>query len=123
MRDTEMAYIAALVDSIGSLKIESPKKGLECSLYVGITRKDFKLMEFLQKAGAFIVHLDDGQFRAKWKDQQAYRLLKSIIAFSKMKREQVIVGLEFYEAKTSEQKQENFDITYRLRLKLLKKDD
>ena len=123
MRDTDAAYISALIDSIGSLKIESPKKGLECSLYIGITRKDFKLMEYLQKAGAFIISLEDGQFRAKWKDQGAYHLLKSIIPFSKMKKEQVKVCIEFFEAKTSKTKQENFSIPYILRLKMLKVEE
>lgn len=123
MKDTDAAYISALIDSIGSLKIEPPKKGLECNLYIGITKKDFKLMEFLQKSGAFIIHLDDGQFKAKWTNHQAYHLLKSIISYSVMKKEQMKVGIEFFEAKTSKTKQENFAIPFRLRLKMLKLEE
>jgi hypothetical protein len=123
MKESDTAYISALMDSIGAIKIESPKKGEECCLYVWITHKDFKLMEYLQRSGAFIIHLDDKQFRAKWKDHGAYKLLKSIIPFSKMRREQVRVGIEFFEAKTSETKQENFSIPFLLRLKMLKAEE
>lgn len=123
MKDTDSAYIAALIDSIGTIKIEPPKKGEISCLYVWITRNEFKLMEYLQRAGAYIIDLGEGQFRAKWKDHRAYRLLQSIRKFSQMKREQIQVGLEFFEAKTSEQKEEKFDIHYRLRLKLLKKTE
>ena len=120
MRDTDAAYVSALIDSIGTIKIESPKKGAECSLYIWITHPNFKVMEYLQRAGAFIVDLGQGRFRAKWRDQRAYRLLQSISPFSTIKREQIIVGLEFFEAKTSEQKDVNFAIPYILRLKMLK---
>jgi len=123
MINTDTAYIAALLDSIGAIKIEPPKKGEECSLYVWITRKDFQLMELLQKAGAYVIHLPDGQFRAKWKDKKAYYLLKSIIPFSREKKEQIKVGIEFMEAKTSEQKENTFAIPYILRLKMLKSEN
>jgi hypothetical protein len=123
MRDTDTAYISALIDSIGTIKIESPRKGEIDCLYVWITHSDFKLMEYLQRAGAFIITLGEGQFRAKWKDYKAYRLLKSIIVFSKMKREHMQCGIEFFEAKTSEQTDEKFNIIYRLRLKMLKKTE
>jgi len=123
MRETDCAYISALIDSVGVIKIEPPKKGEISSLYVWITHSDFKLMEYLQRAGAYIVDIGEGQFRAKWKDHGAYRLLQSISRFSQIKREQIKVGREFFEAKTSEQKEEKFDIHYRLRLKLLKKTE
>jgi len=123
MKETDCAYIAALIDSIGTLKIEPSKKGEISSLHVWITRSDFKLMEYLQRADAYIVDMGEGQFRAKWKDHKAYRLLQSIIRFSQMKREQLKVGLEFFEAKTSEQKEEKFDLHYRLRLKLLRQTE
>lgn len=120
MKDIDAAYIAALIDSIGTIKIEPPKKGEISCLYVWITRSDFKLMEYLQRFGAYILDTDKGQFRAKWKDHTAYRLLKSIIHFSREKKEQMLLGIEFFEAKTSEQKEEKSNIPYRLRLKLLK---
>ena len=123
MRPTDCAYLAALIDSIGTIKIETPKKGEECSLYVWITHKDFKLMEYLQRLGAYIIELEDKQFRAKWKDQKACFLLKSIISFSHMRKEQMRVGIEFFEAKTLETKQENFSIPFRLRLKMLKAEE
>jgi hypothetical protein len=123
MRETDCAYISALFDSIGTMKIEPSKKDDVSSLYVWITRSDFKLMEYLQRAGAYISDMGKGQFRAKWKDHKAYRLLQSILRFSVMKNEQIKLGIEFFEAKTSEQKEEKFDIHYRLRLKLLKKTE
>ena len=123
MKDTDSAYIAALIDSIGTIKIEPPKKGELSCLYVWITRNEFKLMEYLQRAGAYIIDMGKGQFRAKWKDHKAYRLLRSISRFSQMKRDQIQVGIEFFEAKTSEQKEEKFDMPYRLRLKLLKQTE
>ena len=123
MKETDCAYIAALIDSIGTLKIEPPKKGEVSCLYVWITRANFKLMEYLQRFGAYIVDMGEGQFRAKWKDQGACRLIKSIIHFSREKREQLSLGIEFFEAKTSEQKEVNFDLPFRLRLKLLKQTE
>ncbi len=123
MKDIDAAYIAALIDSIGTLKIEPPKKGEISCLYIWITRNNFKLMEYLQRFGAYIVDMGEGQFRARWKDQGAYRFIKSIIRFSREKREQLSLGIEFFEAKTSGQKEANFDIPYRLRLKLLKKTE
>lgn len=123
MKETDCAYIAALIDSIGTLKIEPSKKGEISCLYVWITKNDVKLMLFLQRAGAFIIDLGDGQFRAKWRDHKAYRLIKSIMPFSQMKREQLQVGIEFMDAKTSETKENQFDIPYRLRLKMLKKTE
>jgi hypothetical protein len=79
-------------------------------------------MEYLQRAGAFIITLEDKQFRAKWKDQGASRLLKAIIPFSIMKKEQVKLGIEFFEEKSSEQKEKHYDIPFRLRLKMWKKE-
>lgn len=123
MKETDLAYIAGLLDSIGTIRIEVPKKGKECNLYVWVTHKNFKLMEDLQRSDAFIINLEDKQFRAKWTNYNAYRLLKTIYPFSKMKREQIKVGIEFFEAKTSETKQENFSIPFRLRLKMLKAEE
>lgn len=123
MKETDCAYISALFDSIGTMKIEPSKKGEISSLYVWITRSDFKLMEYLQRAGAYVIDMGEGQFRAKWKDHKAYRLLQSISRFSQMKREQIKIGIEFFEVKTSEPKEEKFDIPYRLRLKLLKQTE
>lgn len=123
MKDVDAAYIAALIDSIGTIKIEPPNKGEVSCLYVWITRSDFKLMEYLQRVGAYIIDMGEGQFRAKWRDHTAFRLLKSIVRFSREKREQMNIGIEFFEAKTSEQKEEKFDISFRLRLKLLKKTE
>jgi len=123
MRDVDYAYIAALIDSIGTIKIEPPKKGEISCLYIWITRNDARLMLFLQRAGAFVLDLGDGQFRAKWRDHKAYRLIKSIMPFILMKKEQLQVGLEFMDAKSSETKEEKFDIPFRLRLKMLKRTE
>jgi hypothetical protein len=123
MKETDCAYIAALIDSIGTIKIEPPKKGDIRCLYIWITRNDAKLMLFLQRAGAVVIDLGDGQFRAKWRDYKAYRLIQSIMPFSQMKREQLQVGLEFFEEKSRDSREANFDIHYHLRLKLLKKTE
>lgn len=123
MRPTDCAYISAVIDSKGCVKIEPPKKGEMSCLNVWVTDKNFKLMEYLQRNGAWVIQLPDGQFRAKWRDQRALNLLRSIISFSIMKKEQMQVSIEFMEAKTSEQKEQDFDISYRLRLKMLKKTE
>ena len=120
MKPTDASYIAALIDTIGSIKIEPPKKSEISCLYVRVIRSDFKLMEYLQRAGAYIIDLGEGRFEAKWKDHKAYYLLKSIIIFSQLKKEQMAVGIEFFEVKTKEPKEEKFDIPFRLRLKLLR---
>ncbi len=121
MKDIDAAYISALIDYIGCIKIEPPKKSDVCCLYVWITNEDFKLMEYLQRFGASVIQLDDRRFRARWKDQRAYDLLKSIERFSKKKKEQIRIGVEFLTSKKNTDSNENLDITFRLRLKMEKK--
>lgn len=121
MQKQDAAYIAGWIDAKGVIKIEPPKSGLESILSIWITDSNFKLMEYLQKFGAKVIQLEPTLFRAKWINQNANRLLKEILPSSIKKREHLIVGIEFSEEKAKTPKDQKFDITYRLRLKLLKK--
>lgn len=125
-KSTELAnglsYIGGLFDLGGCIKIEVPSKGQKASLYVWITSKNFIIMDTLQSVGAYIGKKQDGQYRAKWKDNRAYTLLKSIMPYLKIKKDQAKLGLEFIEER-NQNPQSDTDIVYRLRLKLLKREE
>jgi len=125
VRDTLLVYIAAALDIAGSIKIEVPRKtGDErgSSLLVWITSKKFKLMELLQKRGAFVTPTADGQYRGKWKDRNAARLLKQLMPYLSLRKAQAKIGVEFIEER-EQNPTEHTDAIYRLRLKLQKRAD
>lgn len=115
---TELAYIASMLDNIGSIKIETPRKAAKSSLYVTISSKNFKLMEFLQLFGAKVGQKPDGQYRAKWRDNSAGRLLKAVQPLLRLKELQASIAIEFIDERDS--MSESRDATYRLRMKLSK---
>ena len=114
-----LIYLSGLFDGLGTVKIETPKKGMRPCLYAWVTSKHFSIMEELQKLGAHITHRPDGLYRARWKENNAYRILQSIKSFLKVKKEQAICGVEFWENKRSGATEDN-DVVFRLRLRLLK---
>ncbi len=115
-------YLAGLFDGLGTVKIETPKKGMRPCLYAWITSPHFKLMEILQKVGAHISHRPDGNYRARWKEHSANKMLQSIRPYLQTKKEIAICGNEFFENKGKDPTGEN-DVVYRLRLKLIKTSD
>lgn len=112
-------YLAGLFDGLGTVKIETPKKGLRPCLYAWITSPHFELMEILQRLGAHVSRRSDDQYRARWKERSAYRMLQSIKGYLSVKKEMAICGIEFFESKEKDPNGDN-DVVYRLRLKLLK---
>jgi hypothetical protein len=112
-------YLAGLFDGLGTVKIESPKKGMRPCLYAWITSPHFELMENLQRVGAHITQRPDGNYRARWKERGAYKILQSIKPYLSFKKELVTCGIDFFENKEKDPNGEN-DVVYRLRLKLLK---
>jgi hypothetical protein len=80
------------------------------------------MMEVMQKFGAHVGQKSDGQYRAKWKDQKAYGILKQVVQFLSFRKAQARVGMEFFENQKQDPTGEN-DQFYRMRLKLLKKDE
>jgi len=117
-----LLYIAGLFDGLGTVKIETPRKAQIPSLYIWITSKHWGLMEVLQKFGAYVGRKSDGQWRARWRDNHAYRILKSITPYLTVRKEQAKVGIEFIENRKGDPNGEN-DVVYRMRLKLLKKEE
>lgn len=115
-------YLSGIFDIGGCVRIEVPKKGAKASLYIWITSKNFELMEVLQGFGAYVSQKSDGQYRAKWRDKRAYDILKSIVQFLKIRKEQAVCGMEFFEAKTQDPNLPE-EVIFRMRLKLLKKDE
>jgi hypothetical protein len=115
-------YLAGLFDGLGTVKIETPKKGMRPCLYAWITSPHFKLMEILQRVGAHISHRPDGNYRARWKEKSASRMLQSIKPHLSVKKEIAICGIEFFDNKERDPSGEN-DVVYRLRLKLIKTTD
>lgn len=115
-------YLSGLFDGLGTVKIETPKKGLRPCLYAWITSPQFRLMEVLQRLGAHISRRPDNAYRARWKERNAYRMLQSIKSNLTIKKEMAICGIEFWENKERDSSGEN-DVVYRLRLKLLKAAD
>jgi len=121
-KDSELAYIAGLFDLGGCIRIEKSLKSKTLpSLYVWITSKHFRLMEHLQKFGAVIGQKSDGQYRAKWKDNSAYSLLRSIYNLLLIRKEQAKIGMEFMEAKKQNPDFKD-SVVYQLRLRLVKKE-
>ncbi len=120
--NSNYAYIAGLFDIGGCIKIETTTKGTKPSLLIWITSKNFKLMEYLQKFGANIGQKTDGQFRAKWRDDYAYRTLNNLMPFLKVRQDQATIGLEFMEYKKRNPEETNFSV-YILRLKLTKRSE
>lgn len=112
-------YLAGLFDGLGTVKIETPKKGMRPCLYAWITSKHFSLMEILQRLGAHISIRPDGMYRARWKENSAHKMLKAIRASLAVKKEQAICGIEFFESKEGDPDGKE-DVVYRLRLRLLK---
>ena len=117
-----IGYIAGVFDSLGCVKIETPRKAEKPSLYIWVTSKNFILMELLQNFGAYISRKSDGQYRAKWRDNNAYRLLKQILPILTVRKEQARVGTEFLDNRKNDPNGEN-DVIYRMRLKLLKREE
>lgn len=117
-----LSYLAGIFDAIGCVRIETPKKGERPSLYIWITSKHFELMEMFQRLGAHVGKKLDGQYRAKWRDQRAYNLLKQFLPFLTIRKEQAKCGIEFLENKKQDPQGEN-DVVFKLRLKLLKRGE
>jgi uncharacterized protein YuzE len=126
IKDTEsnplILYLSGVFDIGGCVKIEIPKKGAKASLYVWVTSKHFSLMEFLQSFGAYVSRKSDGQYRAKWRDKRAYDILKAMVAHLKVRKDQAICGLEFWEEKQRDPEL-NDEVIFRMRLRLLKNDE
>jgi hypothetical protein len=112
-------YLAGLFDGLGTVKIETPKKDMRPCLYAWITSPHFKLMEILQRLGAHISRRPDNQYRARWKERSASKMLQSIKSNLSIKKEMAICGIEFFENKERDPSGEN-DVVYKLRLKLIK---
>lgn len=115
-------YLAGVFDTVGCVRIETPIKGAKPSLYIWITSKHFGLMEVLQGLGAYVSQKADGQYRAKWRDKRAYDVLKSLVSYLRIRKEQALCGIEFFEAKTHDPNLEE-EIIFRIRLRLLKKEE
>lgn len=122
-KDTELSYLAGLFDMRGCIKIEAPKKDEAISLYAWVTSKSFKLMEFLQTFGAKVGQRTDKQYKAKWKDKGAYSLLKLIIPYLNVKKDQAEVGIEFYEDKSNGGNTQKNQIPLMLRLRLMRRHE
>ncbi len=120
--DPLISYIAGCFDVGGCIKIETPKKSNEASLFIWITHRNFKLMELLQKKGAHIGQKSDGAYRAKWRDQYAYFMLKKLLPYLKVRKEQANIGVEFFDEK-NRNKTLTTDAIYKLRLRLCKRKE
>ena len=114
---SDLGYLAGLFDAKGSLKIDND------SLLVWITTEHFKVMEFLQRFGAYITKRPDGKFKAKWKDKYAGKILKEMLPCLRVKYDQAEVGIEFCESKEQKLDPMDYVLPLQLRLRLIKKDE
>jgi len=121
---SEIGYLVGVFDIHGSIKIIVPDKAnpLDSSLYVWITSKYPELMKFLQIFDAVVSRVSGGQFRAKWKDNNAHRILKIMLPYLIIKKDQAEVGIEFYTNKTNNISPETYVRPLATRLKLLKQE-
>ena len=124
MTDTDplILYLSGAFDIGGCIKIETPKKASGASLFVWITYKSFKLMEILQKRGAHIGQKADGAYRAKWRDHGAYNVLRKLMPYLVIRKEQAKIALEFFEERERD-KTPSTDAIFKLRLRLEKRKD
>lgn len=111
-------YVAGIFDIAGTIRIEYSKSLKKWILLVWITHDSFKLMETLQCFGAYIVKLQNGLYRAKWREKGAYNFLQLIYPFSLLKTEQINVSLEYF---SDIDHSESRAVKYQLKLRLLKK--
>ena len=119
---SRIMYLAGVLDSLGCVRIESLRKGEQATLCLWITSKHFELMEIMQKFGAHVGQKSDGQYRAKWKDQRAYSILKQVVSYLTFRKAQARIGMEFFENQKRDPTGNN-DQFYRLRLRLLKREE
>jgi len=119
VQNPRILYLAGLFDGLGTIKIQTPKKGIRPCLYAWITSPHFKLMEVLQYYGAHISPRPDGKYRARWKENSAYKMLQAIKPHLSLKKDMADVGIEFFANKEKDQTGES-DVVYILRLKLMK---
>lgn len=122
---SEIAYAAGVFDIHGSIKIIVPDKNnlSDSSLYIWVTSKYAELMKFLQMFNASVGRVSGGQFRAKWKDEPAYKALKAMLPHLIIKRDQAEVGIEFQEFKFTTNDPKDYVLPLKTRLNLLKRDD
>ena len=122
MNKDRIQYIAGLFDIGGCVRVENPGKDQRASLYVWITSKHFELMEVLQAIGAHIGKKQDGQYRAKWRDGRAQLLLRQVLPYLVVRKEQAKLGIEFMDQR-KQKPDVNEDQIFRIRLKLLKVEE
>jgi len=122
MNKDRIQYIAGLFDVGGCVRVENPGKDQRASLYVWITSKHFELMEVLQAIGAHIGKKQDGQYRAKWRDGRAQLLLRQVLPYLVVRKEQAKLGIEFMDQR-KQKPDVNEDQIFRIRLKLLKVEE
>jgi len=123
-QDSELSYVAGLFDALGNIKIRVPKDDIKSAfLFVWVTSSNFRMIQFLQHFGATLDRKDVNQFRAKWKDAKAYNFLRSIVSHSKLKRDQIEVGIEFFINKLKNEDPQSYVLPLKIRLRLLKKED
>jgi hypothetical protein len=124
LRKSEIGYAAGIFDIHGSIKILIPdKEDQEPSLYMKVTAKNINLMKFLQLFDAVVGASSGGQFRAKWKDENACRFLKLLLPYLIVKKEQAELGIEFWESRIKAPQTKETANEFKVRLSLLKRDD
>ena len=122
-QDSEIGYAAGLFDTTGNINILVPNDDIsQASLFVWVTANSFKLMTILQRFGATIDR-KGRQFKAKWKDHKAYSFLKLLLSHARVKRDQIEVGIEFFDSKLKNEDPQSYVLPLKVRLRLLKKDD
>jgi len=126
-KDVDIAYAAGVFDTIGSINIIHtiiPEEGIdEHCLFVWITASNFKLMTTLQKFDAVIGKRADGKYKAKWKDKAAADFLSLIMPYLQIKIDQVDLGIEFMQYKSTAKDPKTYVLLLSKRLKLLKRED
>jgi len=116
----DLIYLAALIDTVGTIKIEYSKLFQDWIVLVWITHPSFPLIQDCQKLGAYIVQLKNKMYRAKWRNAKAYRLLLDLRHHLKLKRDQADICLEYLMQK-EQNPDKNLGPIYQLKLRQLKK--
>lgn len=115
-----LGYLAGIFDIAGTIRIEYSKTLKEWILLLRITHPSFRLMEIFQKLGAYIVKLQNGLYRAKWRKERANKFLQLIYPFLILKQNQAQLAIEYFSHKDLSDKEH---VIYQAKLRLLKRNE
>lgn len=113
MEETDIAYLAGLIDGEGSIYIGKSKpsyirgaKNPTYRLHLDITSTYYPIMEYLIDKYGGCLHYREGKGRknswgALWQGERACELLESVLPYLVIKRDEAVIAIQFQKGKIS----------------------